>query len=264
MGNADLCIDPKEVPDLKSKALAGDGKAAWKLSLDYGFCGESISDGEYWAHIAGQNEPKFHASFASELNTYPDINDKLRAIFWLNIDVPGRSVALLLTPAQSTLTEYNRTDGRYAGPEWNNSPDVGIGVIKDVRSYNEQHSINSPISESSITPTTMWPLRVDALLGNQYAADALANHYYLQNMYSVFFYWKTIAAENGDPASELFLAETYGVSGLDDDRARAAFWAARAVHDATTPELQRLSKYTQSRIQSLRNLTPGNQAIPPG
>ncbi len=263
MGNAGDCVPPDTIPALKSAALAGDGKAAWTLTREYDYCADAIGEGAVWAHISAQNDVHFHASYGSVLNGYPLIDQHLRALYWLNIDKPGVNTAMLISAVPDALKSYNQSYGHDLTPALLANPDIGIGRTDDVRAFNTRHPLGAKLPQKIVTAKTLWPLRVDALLGNANAAGVLAEYYNDAGQYSLFFYWKTIEAENGDARAELFLAETYAVSPLDDSRIRAKFWAARAVNDAKDPETKRLATFAQSRMQNYLNNTPAYMPLPP-
>lgn len=263
MGNADLCVAPDTIPKLKSAALAGDGKAAWTLNLGYSFCAEAIGEGEIWAHIAAQNDEHFHAPYASVLDGYPLIDAHLRALYWLNIDKPGVNTKELLTGLPAEVSAYNKSYGHFVTAQMRAEPDLGFGTTEDVQEFNARHPLGATLPQNIATTKTLWPLRVDAVLGDADAAGALAAYYDAAGQYSVFFYWKTIEAENGDARAELFLAETYAVSPLEDSRVRAKFWATRAIRDAMDPETKHLAEFAQSRMQNYLSNTPAYMPLPP-
>jgi hypothetical protein len=263
MGNAGDCLPPATVPKLKSAALAGDGNAALALVHEYDFCAEAIGEGEVWAHIAAQNDVNFQASYGELLSTYPLIDSHLRGRYWLNADTPGMNTAKLLTGVSDELNNFNKSYGYNMSASLRANPDIGFGTPEDVQAFNAHHPLGTKLPHNIATPKTLWPLRVDALLGDADAAGVLAAYYADSGQYSVFFYWKTIEAENGDAKAELFLAETYAVSPLEDSRVRAKFWATRALHEAKDPETKRLATFTQSRMQNYLSNTPAYMPIPP-
>jgi len=262
MGNADLCISRADLPKLKSQALSGDGSAAWKVSLHYGFCTLNLADGGYWAHIAGQDSPQYYRSYASELGTQSDVNDMLRSIFWYNKSSNTPSFKVLLPAAQEIVDDFNREFAHHWPKEMLADPAFNSGTISAVYAFNRVHLKDPNHRQFNVNSQNMWPLRVDALLGGVDAADGLANFYEPGPDYEDFFYWKTIAAEDGDASAELFVAETYAVSVESNDRIRANFLAEQAVAESHNSKTLIWAKGFEAKLKVLMNENGPANVIP--
>ena len=77
-------LSDTEVKALQDKALNGDPKAAFRLSLFYDIYRRDYKEGDFWTMIAAENgDPSGEYNFGFKLKDDPDPKNRQRAIFWL-------------------------------------------------------------------------------------------------------------------------------------------------------------------------------------
>ncbi len=224
-------------------ALEGSGADALKLAA--GIASDDLSGRHYWLHIAAQNgNPEAMRLLAQALAELPDEKygrvHRIRARFWLENAVrAGDREAANLLPQMHTVSKEEAAAYSIKDPA-NSNPTLICGPMpwwRYIALLWGDHDIRSSANQSANLPCeAVSEFEINALRGEtnwRVSAGRLASFIlliqYIPSNHHI--YWRTIAAENGDPrdAGNLGSYTAMPAEGGAEMKIRGRYWLRKAV-----------------------------------